>query len=212
LEAELEAEIEALRLAGEEEEKGAGMDGEAWGEEDDDDEDEDEDDEDYEEEAGLEEEEEEEGEEGGLIDWPVEGEGEEEDWGALTADGWIDMDAILVRTCEIDESGDTSAPPSLTISLPSSPPCLPACSNEDRSAFFPFLLPLSSVLSSALPICFFSLAFSSLSGLLALPLVGPDLCSDHAPFPNRSHLLLSPSLPPSLHPPCRRLGRSGGPR
>ncbi|GAB5036967.1 ribosome-binding factor a [Nannochloropsis oceanica] len=95
LEAELEAEIEALRLAGEEEEKGAGMDGEAWGEEDDDDEDDDEDDEDYEEEAGLGEEEEEEGEEGGLIDWPVEGEGEEEDWGALTADGWIDMDAIL---------------------------------------------------------------------------------------------------------------------
>ena len=119
MEAELGAEIEALRLASEEEEKGGGMDGEDWGEEEDDDDDEDED---FEEEDGLgeEAEEEEEGEEGGLIDWPVEreGEGKEEDWAALTADGWIDMDAILVRTCKIEKSGDPSSPPSLPSFLP----------------------------------------------------------------------------------------------
>lgn len=37
-----------------------------------------------------------------LVDWPEEEEGE--DWSALEADGWISMDAILVRACMTREA------------------------------------------------------------------------------------------------------------
>jgi hypothetical protein len=110
------------------------MDGEDWGEEEEDEDDEEEEEE-WEEGEEEEEEEEEEGEEGGLIDWPVEreGEGEEEDWSALTADGWIDMDAILVRREErcpspfplwtyLDNTAERYSLHFLPPSLPSLPP------------------------------------------------------------------------------------------